>query len=256
MDPVTVHPFIEAEKRAGHSVKRACELLQVSRAAYYARRTGTPGPRAARDAELTEQITALHTRSRGTYGAPRVHAALMRDGAACGRRRVAPADACRRPGRRAPSTPAPDHRPGSEGRHPSRPHRPPLPARPHRTGRPLLRVRAQFSGRPADAARGDPRGPLRDQRQPGGAPVLELRGGPGDKRHGEPIERVPVWRRERPRGVQLIGSALVLLVPVSDVSAGEAPEDASRLGRGQGRAIPAASAAGCADTHAVAGRLP
>jgi putative transposase len=43
---VTVHPFIEAEKHAGHSVKRACELLKVSRAAYYARRTATPGPRA------------------------------------------------------------------------------------------------------------------------------------------------------------------------------------------------------------------
>ncbi|MFD5111902.1 IS3 family transposase [Streptomyces sp. NPDC058391] len=86
---MTVHPFIEAEKRAGHSVKRACELLKVSRAAYYARRTGAPGRRAVRDSELTEQITAVHTRSRGTYGAPRVHAALKRDGAGCGRRRVA-----------------------------------------------------------------------------------------------------------------------------------------------------------------------
>lgn len=86
---MTVHPFIEAEKRAGHSVKRACELLKVSRAAYYARRTGAPGPRAVRDAELTQRITAVHTRSRGTYGAPRVHAALRRDGAVCGRRRVA-----------------------------------------------------------------------------------------------------------------------------------------------------------------------
>ena len=86
---MTVHPFIEAEKRAGHSVKRACELLKVSRAAYYARRTGTPGPRAVRDAELTERITAVHTRSRGSYGAPRVHAVLRHEGAACGRRRVA-----------------------------------------------------------------------------------------------------------------------------------------------------------------------
>jgi putative transposase len=45
---VTVHPFIEAEKTAGHNVKRVCELLKVSRAAFYARRTGTPGPRAER----------------------------------------------------------------------------------------------------------------------------------------------------------------------------------------------------------------
>ncbi|MDX2650603.1 IS3 family transposase, partial [Streptomyces sp. PA03-1a] len=86
---MTVHPFIEAEKQAGHSVKRASELLQVSRAAFYARRTATPGPRAVRDAELTEQITKVHTRSRGTYGAPRVHAVLQREGSQCGRRRVA-----------------------------------------------------------------------------------------------------------------------------------------------------------------------
>ncbi|MFD6832295.1 IS3 family transposase [Streptomyces sp. SID7982] len=42
-----------------------------------------------RDAELTEQITEVHARSRGTYGAPRVHAVLKRGGAECGRRRVA-----------------------------------------------------------------------------------------------------------------------------------------------------------------------
>lgn len=86
---MTVHPFIEAEKQGGHNVKRACELLKVSRTAFYARRTGKPGPRAVRDAELTEQITEVHQRSRGTYGAPRVHAVLQREGEECGRRRVA-----------------------------------------------------------------------------------------------------------------------------------------------------------------------
>ena len=86
---MTVHPFIEAEKQGGHNVKRACELLQVSRAAFYARRTAVPGPRAVRDAELTERIAEVHETSRGSYGAPRVHAALRREGTACGRRRVA-----------------------------------------------------------------------------------------------------------------------------------------------------------------------
>ncbi|MFG3309671.1 IS3 family transposase [Streptomyces wuyuanensis] len=86
---MTVHPFIEAEKRAGHSVKRACELLKVSRTAFYARRSGKPGLRTAQDAELTRRIAAVHERSRGTYGAPRVHAVLKREGAGCGRRRVA-----------------------------------------------------------------------------------------------------------------------------------------------------------------------
>ncbi|NGO71336.1 IS3 family transposase [Streptomyces sp. SB3404] len=85
---MNVHPFIEAEKQAGHSVKRACELLKVSRAAFYARRTGTPGPRAVRDAELTGRISEVRQSSRGTYGAPRIHAALRGEGTACGRRRV------------------------------------------------------------------------------------------------------------------------------------------------------------------------
>ncbi|MFE5541617.1 IS3 family transposase [Streptomyces sp. NPDC056519] len=60
-----------------------------SRTAYYARRTGIPGPRTARDAELTDRITILHHQSHGTYGAPRIHAVLKREGAGCGRRRVA-----------------------------------------------------------------------------------------------------------------------------------------------------------------------
>ncbi|XCM77593.1 IS3 family transposase (plasmid) [Kitasatospora sp. HUAS MG31] len=86
---MTVHPFIEAEKQAGHSVKRACELLRVSRAAFYARRNDEPGPRAVRDAELTVRIIEIHADSRGSYGAPRVHAALRRGGDRCGRRRIA-----------------------------------------------------------------------------------------------------------------------------------------------------------------------
>jgi putative transposase len=36
---VNVYPFIEAEKQQRRNVKRACELLQVSRAAYYAQRS-------------------------------------------------------------------------------------------------------------------------------------------------------------------------------------------------------------------------
>ncbi|MFF5363806.1 hypothetical protein ACFY4I_31200 [Streptomyces scabiei] len=76
---MTVRPFIEAEKQAGHSVKRACELMKVSRTAFYARRSGLPGPRAVRDAELTKQIVEVHAKSHGTYGAPRVHAVPIRE---------------------------------------------------------------------------------------------------------------------------------------------------------------------------------
>ncbi|GAA2782115.1 IS3 family transposase [Nonomuraea dietziae] len=86
---MSVDPFIEAEKQSGHNVKRACELLGVSRTAFYARRSGVPGLRAVRDAELAARITEVPARSRGSYGAPRVHAQLQRDGQRCGRRRVA-----------------------------------------------------------------------------------------------------------------------------------------------------------------------
>ncbi|GGT16495.1 IS3 family transposase [Nonomuraea spiralis] len=86
---MSVHPFIEAEEQGGHSVKRVCELLGVSRVAFYSCRSGVPGPRAMRDGELAERIAEVHARSRGSYGAPRVHAQLQRDGQRCGRWRVA-----------------------------------------------------------------------------------------------------------------------------------------------------------------------
>jgi transposase InsO family protein len=86
---VKVHPFIEAEKAAGHGVQRACRLLEVSRAAYYQRRTSIPSPRAAADAGITTKITSIHKESDGTYGSPRVHQVLRRQDVSCGKRRVA-----------------------------------------------------------------------------------------------------------------------------------------------------------------------
>jgi transposase InsO family protein len=86
---VNVYPFIEAEKAQQRNVKRACELLEVSRAAYYAQRPGTPSARQVADAALTEQIRQAHQVSKGRYGAPRIHAALRRAGHHHGRKRVA-----------------------------------------------------------------------------------------------------------------------------------------------------------------------
>jgi transposase InsO family protein len=86
---VNIYPFIEAEKVGDHNVKRACELLEVSRAAYYAQRADQSCPRACEDAQLTEQITQLHAESKGRYGAPRVHAELRRNGKRHGKKRVA-----------------------------------------------------------------------------------------------------------------------------------------------------------------------
>ena len=85
---MNIYPFIEAEKACRRSVKRACELLKVSRAAYYQHLAG-PSSRERADAELAAQITAVHHESKGRYGAPRVHAPLPRDGRHHSRKRVA-----------------------------------------------------------------------------------------------------------------------------------------------------------------------
>jgi hypothetical protein len=53
---VNCYPFIEAEKSRRRNVKRACELLKVSRSAYYAAREGRPSERAAQDADLAAQV--------------------------------------------------------------------------------------------------------------------------------------------------------------------------------------------------------
>ena len=86
---MNLYPFIEAEKTQQRNVKRACELLEVSRAAYYAHRADSPSTRQLVDQELTEHIRQAHQRSKGRYGAPRIHAQLRRDGHRHGRKRIA-----------------------------------------------------------------------------------------------------------------------------------------------------------------------
>jgi putative transposase len=84
-----MYPFIEAEKAEERSVNRACVVLEVSRAAYYEWHQQQPSPRAQEDRELTEIARAIFERSRRTYGAPRVHQELRRQGVKCSRKRVA-----------------------------------------------------------------------------------------------------------------------------------------------------------------------
>jgi putative transposase len=81
--------LIDAEK-AHHGVSRLCRVLGVSRAGYYAWQDRPPSAQAVADQQLTEQIRGIHQRSRGTYGAPRVHAELRLDhGMHVARKRVA-----------------------------------------------------------------------------------------------------------------------------------------------------------------------
>lgn len=80
--------FIDAEK-AAYPIRILCRVLSVSRAGYDAWARRGVSMRARVDAELTEQIRQVHTQSRETDGAPRVHAELAAGGCRVGRKRVA-----------------------------------------------------------------------------------------------------------------------------------------------------------------------
>ena len=86
---MNVYPFIEAEKQGQGCVRRACVLLSVSRAAYYAWSAADPEKRRRADDELLQAISDAHQASRGTYGAPRITKALRKQGRHVARKRVA-----------------------------------------------------------------------------------------------------------------------------------------------------------------------
>jgi transposase InsO family protein len=86
---VNVFPFIEAEKAEQRNVAKACELLEVSRSAFYDWHQHIPSARQVADEELAQRIQAIYDDSKGTYGWPRVHQALRRGGVCVRRERVA-----------------------------------------------------------------------------------------------------------------------------------------------------------------------
>ena len=74
----------------GYPVAVTCRVLKLSRSTYYEAVGRQPSARESADRELTALIVDVHADSRGTYGAPRVHAELrMGLGLAIGRKRVA-----------------------------------------------------------------------------------------------------------------------------------------------------------------------
>jgi putative transposase len=85
---VTVFRFVEQEK-AIFPVVTMCRVLGVSPSGYWAWRVRPASARHRSDARITARIRAIHTMSRRTYGAPRVHAELRDEGIPCGRKRVA-----------------------------------------------------------------------------------------------------------------------------------------------------------------------
>ncbi|NOJ83920.1 IS3 family transposase [Myxococcus xanthus] len=81
--------FIDA-KKALFPVATLCRHLGVSRSGYYAWvKRPEQSERAKSDQALGVEVLAVHQESRGTYGAPRVHAELKARGRRVARKRVA-----------------------------------------------------------------------------------------------------------------------------------------------------------------------
>jgi putative transposase len=75
--------------QAEYPVATMCRVLEVSTSGYYAWRKRNVSRRSQEDAILSDRIRWIHLRSRGTYGAPRIHAELADEGVHVGRKRVA-----------------------------------------------------------------------------------------------------------------------------------------------------------------------
>lgn len=66
-----------------------CRVLGISRSGFYAWWRRARSPRSCQDQLLGQRIKEIHVASRGTYGAPRIHAELAEGGVRVGRKRVA-----------------------------------------------------------------------------------------------------------------------------------------------------------------------
>ncbi len=75
--------------QAKHKVAAMCRMLDVSPSGYYAWLNRGRSARTKADDTLKERIRAIHERSRGTYGAPRIHAELAAVGTYVSQKRVA-----------------------------------------------------------------------------------------------------------------------------------------------------------------------
>jgi hypothetical protein len=113
--------FIAAERQAGSNVAKACDLLEVSRSAFYDWHQRPPSVRALSDAELTEKVRAVHLASKGTYGGTPGACRAGRPGPPRRPQTGGPAHGGGRPGGTVPSAYPSHHycRPRSQGDEPA-----------------------------------------------------------------------------------------------------------------------------------------
>ena len=77
------------EHESEFRIERMCRILGVGRSGYYAWRSRPTSQRDQANEALLVKIQAEFQSSRETYGSPRIHAALQRQGVPCGQKRVA-----------------------------------------------------------------------------------------------------------------------------------------------------------------------
>jgi putative transposase len=79
---------IECLEKEGYSRSQSCRLLGVCRSGLYAHRSKFQRPRRVEDRQLSQQLRALFTQSRNTYGSRRLQQMLARQAIRCGRNRI------------------------------------------------------------------------------------------------------------------------------------------------------------------------
>ncbi|MDZ7692345.1 MAG: IS3 family transposase [Balneolaceae bacterium] len=78
-----------AEHRHIFPIVKMSEVFDVSRSGYYSWMSREPSDRAKENRRLTKQIKHIWLKSGKTYGSPRIHQQLLREGEQLSRRRVA-----------------------------------------------------------------------------------------------------------------------------------------------------------------------
>jgi putative transposase len=78
-----------SDHQAAYPVRSMSRVLEVSPSGFYAWLKRPPSRREQEDKMLTQEIKKIHKSSKGTYGAPRIHAELAENGWHVGRKRVA-----------------------------------------------------------------------------------------------------------------------------------------------------------------------
>ena len=88
IDPQAGYAFVKAHQ-AEFPLAAMCRALDLSPSGYYDWLKRPPSERSRQDDELRDRIRTIWSDSQGTYGRPRIHAALREEGVRVSQKRVA-----------------------------------------------------------------------------------------------------------------------------------------------------------------------